>query len=443
MKGTVSRVQSDRLRGDCVLIDVTREVSAEVELASMAQIAQQAQKHDSLGKLTGGVAHDFNNLLSIVSGNLELLKEEISPEEKLSCIDVALDAVQRGAGLTQRMQAFARRTRLEPSIFDINDLVRKTASWAGRTLPATINIALELTEEPQMVKADSNLVASALLNLLINARDAMPEGGQLRIMSKTKKISYPKAAELAGDLSVGNYTVLSVMDSGEGIPDRNLPKIFEPFFSTKPPGRGSGLGLSMIHGFMKQSGGIVTVQSKLGSGTTFQLLFPTAEAQAGTEKPLILSENESERKSARILIVEDEADVLTVLQKLLNAAGYATIAARSGDEALAIHTQDPNFDLLLTDIVMPGKVQGNDLALLLRRIRPDLPVIFMTGYASSVVFEMQGVLPSDNWLVKPILRHDLLDVIARVRQDDRDSLSTRPSRTQSDGTLKQTDRFPN
>ena len=414
LRGSVAPDHRGGVEGNCVFLDVTPEVEAETELATMASIAQRAQKNEAIGKLTGGVAHDFNNLLAVIMGNLELMGEAISEADRQHCIEQALGAVERGSGLTRSMLAFARQARLEPKVFDLGEVVHQTASWAGRTFPATI--AMEVGAAPGLprVRADPDMAASALLNLLINARDAMPAGGTLRVDVAARQVTGRDASAVLGDMQAGHYVVVSVADTGEGIPGAQVSRIFEPFYTTKPAGSGSGLGLSMVCGFMRQSEGGVRVHSAPGEGSTFELYFPVeAEAPAHEIEPP-KKVGTAPFEGCRVLLVEDEAAVLATLGRMIETAGYQVLRARSGDEAVAAFSQGPAIDLLLTDMIMPGKLQGSDLAQALRELRPDLPVIFLTGHASATVMGSEGVRPEDTCLVKPVPRRALLEAIEGV-----------------------------
>tara|TARA_R110002020_G_scaffold176756_23_gene369324 strand:- start:7656 stop:10013 length:2358 start_codon:yes stop_codon:yes gene_type:complete len=427
LRGSVVRQGADTAEGSCVFLDVTREVEAEIELATMAAIAQQAQKNETIGKLTGGLAHDFNNLLAVIMGNLELLQEDLSPAEERNCIAQALEAVERGAGLTRSMLAFARRARLDPTMFDLGEMAQQTLTWARRTLPASISLHVEATADLPQVKADFDMATSALLNLVINARDAMPQGGNLRIEVEARHVGQDDAGVAMDGLTPGDYVVASVIDTGEGISEGALSRIFEPFFTTKPPGSGSGLGLSMVYGFMKQSNGAVRVRSKAGEGSVFELYFPVVSdtpPTPGNAQPAQADPVSGERY--RILIVEDEAAVLTTLTRILEASGYRTTGARSGDEAALLFSQDRAFDLVLTDVVMPGTLQGYALVRELRGIRPDLPVILMSGHASASVPGADELDTDELCLAKPIRRQELLGAVTRVLADRRSEASDGP-----------------
>ena len=409
---SATRFDNGTVQIDSIFLDVTTEVEAQKQLEVQIRVAHQAQKNESIGQLTGGVAHDFNNLLAIIMGNLELLREDIDDTGQRAMIETALAAVMRGADLTRNMLAFARKARLEPRVIDLNKLVRDTKNWTGRTIPASIEIETSLLAGLWPIEADPSSTESALLNLMLNARDAMGAGGRLTIETANIRIddTYMDSREV--ELSPGRYVMLAVSDTGHGIPPEALSDIFEPFFSTKAPGKGTGLGLSMIQGFMRQSGGLVQVYSEPGLGTTFKLYFRATENSAIPEitRP---SRPEQKPHSARILVAEDEPEVLSVIVTTLEKAGYHVTPARSGDEARALFEAGPHFDLLLTDIVMPGSLLGTKLAKVLREQDPGLSVVFMSGYASEATVHGNGLRPEDIRLMKPIQRHMLLSAVAK------------------------------
>lgn len=375
----------------------------------------KAQRMEAIGNLTGGVAHDFNNLLAIILGNLELLKEEEDEAEREKMFDAAVDATLRGADLTKNMLAFARRARLEPTVLKLNDIVRRTKNWAGRTLPATIVVETSLLAGLWQVEADESSTESALLNLILNARDAMPDGGQLTIETANIRIDDEYIEERAEEIEPGRYVMLAVSDTGTGIPPEELKQIFDPFFTTKPPGSGSGLGLSMIEGFTRQSGGAVRVYSEPGVGTTFKLYF---RALTSVSENVAHPETQASRSvegNTSVFVVEDEPGVLEVLVATLGKAGYSVRSATSGDEALEKFKADPEVDVLITDIVMPGKLQGTTLAKELRILRPELRVVFMSGYASEATVHGNGLRPEDIRLMKPVRSNDLLKALQKAR----------------------------
>ena len=403
-----SRLSDGSIQTDGIILDVTTEVLAQEQLEAQQAVSMQAQKNQSIGQLTGGVAHDFNNLLAVIMGNLELLRDDIENPEQQRLIDASIGATRRGADLTRNMLAFARKARLDPVVLDLNRLVSETRSWAGRTLPASISVETSLLAGLWKIKADPSSTESALLNLILNARDAMPKGGKLTIETSNVRIDDSYIELRNEDLENGRYVMLAVSDTGHGIEEASLAQIFEPFYSTKPPGSGSGLGLSMVEGFMRQSGGTVRVYSEPGVGTTFKLYFkaqPDLRDSPSAAQPKPAEQTEAHH---RILVAEDEPEVLAIIVATLTKAGFHVVAAGSGDEALRLYQDDPTFDLLLTDIVMPGTLQGTTLSKALREQDPDLRVVFMSGYASEATVHGNGLRPEDIRLMKPVSRKDLL-----------------------------------
>ncbi|WP_171060479.1 PAS domain-containing sensor histidine kinase [Poseidonocella sp. HB161398] len=410
--GSVTGAGGGWVRADCIILDITAEVEAEAQLERQSALIRHVQKSESLGQLTGGMAHDFNNILAVILGNLELLRAGDGADDEVALIDAALAATERGAGLTRSLLAFARKAPLAPAICDLNQIVRDTRDWTGRTLPAHLAIETSLLEGLWPVEVDVDSTASALLNLLVNARDAMPDGGSLTIETANVRIDDDYVTERFDEVPSGRYVMLSVSDTGLGIAPEVLPHIFVPFYTTKPVGRGSGLGLSMVEGFMKQSGGTIRVYSEPGKGTTFKLYFPARPGSGAVPAPL---PREAVRGGGRrVLLAEDESALRTLLVRTLEAAGYQVITAASGDMAADIFAEDPGCDLLLTDIVMPGKLQGPGLARALRRLRPELPVVFMSGYAAEAAVHGNGLEPDDIRLTKPVRRGDLIAALERA-----------------------------
>ncbi|WP_204218488.1 PAS domain-containing protein [Loktanella sp. S4079] len=399
---------------EAIVLDVTSEVHIQEQAEKEREIAYRAQKSESIGQLTGGVAHDFNNLLAVVLGNLELLADENDPETRQELLDAAISATMRGADLTKNLLAFARKARLTPEVLDLNNVVREAKNWMGRTLPESVSVETSLLAGLWPILADRSSLESALLNLILNARDAMALRGNLTIETANVRIDEAYIDQRQEELTPGRYVMLAVSDTGEGISAENLATVFEPFFTTKPPGSGSGLGLAMIAGFMKQSGGSVQVYSEVGEGTTFKLYFPvTGEAKKLADRA-IAEGVKTGATASRILLAEDEEAVRDTLVIMLERAGYDVTAAQTGDRALEIFEDDQSFDLLLTDIVMPGKLQGTHLSKALRKLRSDLPVVFMSGYASEATVHGNGLRPEDIRLMKPVQRADLLSAVAQA-----------------------------
>ncbi len=387
--------------------DVTERRALEVRMRA-------AEKLEAIGQLTGGVAHDFNNQLAVIMGNLELISDETNENERKIALAAALKACGRGAGLTRNLLSFSRKSHLSPQTIDLNTLVRDASSWMQRTLPATIRVETSLLAGLWPARLDPSALENALLNLVINARDAMPDGGTLTLETSNMRIDRSYLQTRMDDLPEGQYVMLAVSDTGLGIAEEHLDKVFQPFFTTKPVGEGSGLGLPSVHGFVRQSGGTIRVYSELGAGTTFKLYFPAHAALDRVSPSTPETVSTAAPKGARLLVVEDASDVLDLLRRTLEAAGYEVIVARNGDLGYETFKADPEFDLLVTDIVMPGEILGTRLAKELRAIRPGLPVVFLTGYATEAAMYGNGLRPNDIRLMKPVRRADLLEAVERA-----------------------------
>ena len=395
-----------------MLQDVTEERMRQKQL-------QQAQKMEAIGQLTGGVAHDFNNLLAVITGNLELLKEEVGEpvldlKEILEFIDSALEAVNHGAALTSSMLAYARKAQLAPTVLDINKTVRDTERWVRRTIKSNIEIETTLQDGVWPIRVDKSSLESALVNLIVNARDAMVSGGKLTIETANVSCDASSPQSLLDTLARGRYVMVTITDTGCGMAPELLEEIYEPFFTTKAVGRGTGLGLSMVEGFVRQSGGTIRVCSEEGKGTSFVLYFgaqPTdaIERAVVQSQTVASSSRNTDSARARILLVEDKDDVRLVLERTLVGAGYDVTTANSGDMGFAIFEADPSFDLILTDIVMPGVLQGLDFAKKCRLVRPKTPIVFLSGYSPEAT--NQGMSSDDIRLMKPVSRSTLLDTV--------------------------------
>ncbi|WP_138933045.1 ATP-binding protein [Roseovarius arcticus] len=383
---------------------------------------RQAQKMEAVGQLTGGVAHDFNNLLAVIMGNLELLDMEVSqpggapadPTEARGLIATALDAVRQGADLTGSMLSYARKAQLAPKIVDINETVRQTERWMRRAIESNVVIEANLPTGIDPVRLDGSALQNALLNLVLNARDAMPSGGTLKIETQNVRIDDGYFDHPAETVSPGCYVMVSVSDDGAGIAPEVIEQIYDPFFTTKPVGKGSGLGLSMVEGFVRQSGGTIRVRSVQGQGTCFCLYF-RAEAQEATSATPVeaAATPEIQATKARVLLVEDRPEVMLVLERILLSAGYDVLTAMNGDAGFELFKTARDFDLVVTDIVMPGRLQGPAFAQACRRLRPSMPFIFLSGYAPDSTAQDEALQDGDPRLMKPISRDDLLAAISK------------------------------
>ncbi len=390
-----------------VLIDVTDRKQVERRLI-------QAQKMEMVGQLTGGLAHDFNNLLAVVLGNLQLMRRSLGDDDRLSKrVTSAISAVDRGAGLTRRLLAFSRRHALET--VEVNPLIEDLSDLLRQTLGETIELDCRLADGIRSVDTDRTQLETALINLAVNSRDAMPDGGKLTIESSAVRID-PAAEDAPADVADGDYVVLTVTDTGRGIAPENLDRVFEPFFTTKDVGRGSGLGLglSMVYGFMKQSGGHIRVASEVGTGTRVSLYLPTKAGEGVDAAPAGASEIGGEAPEARsafgtVLVVEDQSDVREIAIDLLNDIGFRTIEAADAEAALRVLSSDRRLDLLFTDIVMPGSIRGTELTYVARQLRPGLPVVFTTGYADVGLLRDSEVPTAGALVTKPYGRDDLAE----------------------------------
>jgi signal transduction histidine kinase/CheY-like chemotaxis protein len=368
-----------------------RKRTAELEAANAEQkrleaVLVHAQKMEAVGELTGGLAHDFNNLLTIVISNLAVLRDRAASAGMMEFVEPALVAALKGADITRRLLAFARRQRLEPRIVEVNSLIANLLSLARHSLPLTIRISREPAPFELHTRVDPQQLEHAFLNLVLNARDAMPKGGSLVVHSASRLIHKAEAAEL--ELTPGRYVEVRVRDTGKGMDQAMLSRVFEPFFTTKQFGSGSGLGLSMVYGFVKQSGGAIHFSSMPGRGTTVTLLLPASPAPTRPDARELRGSRPSVGSSRLVLLVEDDADVRTVIRRQLTDIGHMVIEAPAGDEALAIIDDVPELSVLVSDIVMPGAMDGRRLADLAKQRRPGLRVVLVTGYAGGL--DVQG-----------------------------------------------------
>jgi len=390
-----------------IMLDVTERHAAEQALA-------HSQRLEAIGQLTGGIAHDFNNVLAVILGNLDLLQSEENIAGQRELIDNAIAAVNRGAELNRNMLAFARKSQLKLEPLDFAELIESAGAWIGRTLPETISLKTTFPADLWKISGDASSTESVLLNLILNARDAMPGGGELTINAGNVILTEDEHDDANELIPKGRYVVLTVSDTGAGIAEEVIERIFEPFYTTKPIGSGSGLGLSMVMGYMKQAGGHVRVESAVGIGTTFSLYFKAALGFVERQNNDDLPTNRPANKSARILIVEDDEAVLTVMVKTLIRAGYQVTSATSGQEAVTLFEADPSFDLLITDVVMPGPIQGPMLVQSLRKTHPELPVIIISGYTDENTLSPDFLEQDVIRLQKPVNRQDMMAAIEKV-----------------------------
>ena len=366
--------------------DITEHKHAVEARRLMEEQLHQSQKMESVGQLTGGIAHDFNNLLMVASGNLELIEEAVVDRRVRQFAETARRAVDRGAKLTGQLLAFSRRQRLNPRLVNANELISEFQGLIRQAVGGACEVKL-LTDGPQwLCHVDSALLETALLNLALNARDAMPDGGVLKIETRNLVIDEGAAA---GCLP-GSYVMVSVTDTGCGMPPEVRDRVFEPFFTTKEVGKGTGLGLSMVYGFVRQSGGYIAVDSAPDSGTTVALYLPKATQEPDAEVNAIPTQAIPGR-SERILVVDDNEDLLKVTSAKLTAFGYRVHCARNGAEAIEIFRSGQEFDLLFSDVVMPNGMNGVELAREATRLNKGIKILLTSGYAGDVLERHQAV----------------------------------------------------
>jgi len=384
----------------CIVEDVTESKATRRQL-------EHAQRMEAVGQLTGGLAHDFNNLLAVVIGNLDILQDHLTdvPDAK-EPLELALKASLGGATLIRQLLAFSRRQALSPKPFDLNSLVTSTRELMARTLGEHIEVEMRLASDLWPVLADAAQLESAIANLAINARDAMPGGGQLTLETANTHLDDTYVAANP-DVLPGDYVTLSVSDTGTGIPPEVLRRVFEPFFTTKEHGKGSGLGLSMVYGFAKQSHGHVKIYSEVGHGTTVRLYLPRAPQQTSAPKPEAPERAESTTIHATVLVVEDNVDVRRIVCKLLQDFGCTILEANSGAAALEILQSDRRIDLMFSDVVMPGGISGTELVQTARRLRPGIKTLLTTGFAEASLRNQAQFADAGEILTKPYRRQDL------------------------------------
>lgn len=359
--------------------DITELRQAQQTLEQTREALFRAQKMEAVGQLTGGIAHDFNNILAIILGNVELLRAYL-PKDKYAdeIIDAVLRATMHGRDLTGHLLAFSRRRLLNPQPVDVNALAVSSVRLLARTLGATIHVKTETSDQSIVALVDPGALEAAILNIALNARDAMPNGGALTIRTSTVEIT--RSDECGHELEPGVYASLALEDTGAGMPPDVAARAFEPFFSTKSGGRGTGLGLSMVYGFAKQSGGTVTIDSSPGRGTIVTILLPLSRdavlpsASDGVASPATVART--------VLVVEDEADVRSIVRRQLEGIGHRVLVADAAPEALLLLQGPGTPDVLLTDVVLATGIDGIELAKQARAVRPDLPVVFMSGYTA-------------------------------------------------------------
>ena len=378
--------------------DITERRDAQLKLEQMQQQLAESRKLDALGQLTGGIAHDFNNLLMIISGGLQTLKKGLDDDPRRQRALASIDAAaRRGAVLTSQLLTFARRQSVNPEAIDVAERIGAVREVLDTGVGSGVMLQFDIEPNIWPVMVDVAELETALVNLVINARDAMPDGGVIAIAARNDRLD--------DGANAGEYVAISVADTGIGIAPDLMSRIFDPFFTTKPVGKGTGLGLSQVHGFTHQAGGTVGVESTIGKGTKFTMLLPRKDVGPSTEKARAAETG----GSGTVLLVEDNPDVATVSTNLLEQLGYTVRQASDAETALREIKRD-GIDFVFSDVVMPGKMDGLALARHLRAVRPDLPILLATGYSDAAA-NVRGDFPI---LRKPYEIHQLSKAIAKL-----------------------------
>ena len=383
--------------------DLTEKQAAEAQM-------RHAQKMDAVGQLTGGVAHDFNNILTVITGTIGILQEAVAGQPQLAAVAKLIDeAAERGANLTKHLLAFARKQPLQPLEIDVNALVLESAKLLHPTLGENIEITPLLAEDAWTALVDPNLLTTALLNLAINARDAMPNGGKLAFETSNVFLD-ENYANMHSELTAGNYVMIAVSDTGSGIPPAVLERVFEPFFTTKEVGRGTGLGLSMVFGFVKQSGGHVKIYSEEGHGTSVKIYLPRAMGLQQTAAEALVSAD-IEGGNETVLVVEDDALVRRYVMTQIESLGYTTLEAANASDALRFIDEVRAIDLLFTDVIMPGIMNGRQLVDEALKRRPGLKILFTSGYTENAIVHHGRLDSGVLLLAKPYRKSELARMI--------------------------------
>ncbi|MCY0106897.1 response regulator [Pseudomonas monsensis] len=384
------------------------------QLRHNEEALRQSQKMEAVGQLTGGIAHDFNNMLTGIIGSLELLRRRLArgrTDDLDSLIDLGVTSANRAAGLTHRLLAFSRRQSLDSKAVQMNALVESMGELLQRSLNESIQLDMRLNDRLWVAEADPNQLESALLNLVLNARDAMPEGGKL-VVETSNQVLDRELTEAYDNLEPGDYVMLSVTDNGSGMPQSVISRAFDPFFTTKPIGQGTGLGLSMIYGFSKQSRGHVSIDSEIDQGTTVKLYLPRFRGEELSRSEDIAHQAPEALHGETVLIVEDDPAVRLLVSAVLSELGYAFVEASDADGAVPILNSTQRIDLLISDVGLPG-MNGRQLAEVGRQYRPGLKVLFITGYAEHAAVR-GGFLDSGMQMITKPFTFDLLT--AKVRE---------------------------
>ena len=403
---SVSEFSADGRRHFTGMIhDLSDRKHVEEALRESERRLAQLQKMEAVGQLTGGIAHDFNNLLLVISGNLELLEPQLANDDSRTLLREARDAAALGAKLTDQLLTFARRRHMDAQVIQLNEQVVGITDMLRRTLGEQVMLSTSLARNIWAMRADIGQLQSAIINMAVNSRDAMPQGGKLVL--ETRNIVLDAGhSDFHSELKPGEYVQLSISDTGSGMPAEVRDRVFEPFFTTKEKGRGTGLGLAMVYGFAKHCGGHVTIYSEVGLGTTFNLYFPRVDG--GTPKSSARAKEHTDPQAkGTILVVEDDERVRRLTITRLKMIGYEVLEASDGPKAIDILTKDHAVDLVFTDLIMPGGMSGREVAVRARELKPGVKVLLTSGYAEELVHGEDLVREKLKVLRKPYHQADL------------------------------------
>ena len=415
VEASVSVVETESgITRTCIIRDVSDRVKLETQL-------RESQKMDAIGKLTGGMAHDFNNLLGVIMGNIDLALRRVEQDSPiLKRLETAKNAGARGAELTQRMLAVARRQPLMPKPNSIKAIVEELADMLPRTLGPDIEMSYDIKTDLPNVLVDRSGLENVILNLAINYSHAMPEGGKFSIRSKVLHLTQANPIVENEKMTPGMYVQIAITDTGSGMTEETLSRAFEPFFSTKERDKGTGLGLAMVYGFVKQSGGSVQISSELGNGTTIDIFLPAAKDSQEEVQQRARSTSVGLHKavSAKVLVVDDEHDLLEVTSSYVEGLGFDVISASDGNSALELLEKNLDIEFLLTDIVMPGGINGVSLAKQVRLRLPDIKILYMSGFPSGVIADKSGIELDAPLITKPFSYGELVSALDEMIRDD-------------------------
>jgi PAS domain S-box-containing protein len=396
--------------------DISDRMHVEEALRESERRLAQSQKMEAVGQLTGGIAHDFNNLLLVMTGNLELLEPRLDNEASRALLKEAQDAAALGSKLTDQLLTFARRRHMDAHVIQLNDLVVSITDMLRRTLGEHITLSTSLARDIWSTRADPGQFQSAIVNMAVNARDAMPQGGKLVVETRNIELDADHA-DYQSELQPGHYVQLSISDTGAGMEPEIRDRVFEPFFTTKEKGRGTGLGLAMVYGFVKQSGGHVTIYSEPGLGTTINLYFPRSDASS-EQSSVVKHAAPDVPVRETVLVVEDDSRVRQLTIKRLKLIGYQVLEASDGPSAIEILKGGDPVDLVFTDLIMPGGLSGREVAIRARQLRPGVKVLLTSGYAEELVHGDDLQREQLKVLRKPYQQADLIAALREVLGND-------------------------